>query len=107
MNHNNILSSIKHIGYDTDLQNWMNYRNDILKLHNLKQDDVIDHRANRSSLLLLEPLLLMPELGNSRYRHGKNRISQSEHIKIVKIIIAYTLSFFILATITFYIVYFT
>ncbi|XP_017761042.1 PREDICTED: uncharacterized protein LOC108551407 [Eufriesea mexicana] len=107
VNHNNMLSSIKHVGYDTDLQNWMHYRNDVFRLHNLKQDDVIDLRANRSSLLLLEPLLLMPELGNSRYRPGKNRISQSEHIKIVKIVIAYTLSFFILATITFYIVYFT
>ncbi|CAK9831682.1 hypothetical protein ANTRET_LOCUS8634 [Anthophora retusa] len=107
VNHNNILSSIKHVGYDTDLQNWMNYRNNVFRSHSLKQDDVIEHRANRSSLLLLEPLLLMPELGNSRYRHGKNRISQSEHVKIVKIVIAYTLSFFILATITFYIVYFT
>lgn len=107
LNHNKILSSIKHVGYDTDLQNWMNYRNDVFRSHSLKQDDAIDHRANRSSLLLLEPLLLMPELGNSRYRHGKNRVSQSEHVKIIKIIIAYTLSFFILATITFYIVYFT
>lgn len=107
INHNNILNSIKHVGYDTDLQNWMNYRNDIFRSHSFKQDDVPDHRANRSSLLLLEPLLLMPELGSSRYRHEKNRISQSEHMKIVKIVIAYTLSFFILATITFYIVYFT
>lgn len=107
IDHNNILNAIKHIGYDTDLQNWMNYRNDIFRSHSFKQDDVPDHRANRSSLLLLEPLLLMPELGSSRYRHGKNRISQSEHMKIVKIVIAYTLSFFILATITFYIVYFT
>lgn len=106
MNHNNILNSIKHIGYDTDLQNWMNYRNDVFRSYNFKQDDVIDHRANRSSLLLLEPLLLMPELGNSRYKQGKNR-TQSEHVKIVKIVTAYTLSFFILAIITFYIVYFT
>lgn len=107
VNHNNILSSIKHIGYDTDLQNWMNYRNDVFRSHSLKQDDATDPRANRSSLLLLEPLLLMPELGSSRYRHVKNRIAQSEHVKIVKIVIAYTLSFFILVTITFYIVYFT
>lgn len=106
-NHNNILSSIKHIGYDTDLKNWMNYRNDVFRSHNVKQDDTIDPRANRSSLLLLEPLLLMPELRNSGYRHAKNRISQSEHVKIIKIVIAYTLSFFILATITFYVVYFT
>ncbi|CAL7951983.1 unnamed protein product [Xylocopa violacea] len=107
VNHDNILSSIKHVGYDTDLQNWINYRNDVFGSHSLKQDDAIDHRANRSSLLLLEPLLLMPELGSSRYRHGKNRISQSEHVKVVKIAIAYTISFFILASITFYIVYFT
>ncbi|XP_017877192.1 uncharacterized protein LOC108623294 [Ceratina calcarata] len=107
VNHSNILSSIKHIGYDTDLQNWMNYRNDVFRSHSLKQDDATDPRANRSSLLLLEPLLLMPELGSSGYRHVKNRIAQSEHVKIVKIVIAYTLSFFILVTITFYIVYFT
>lgn len=107
MNHNDILSTIKHIGYDTDLQNWMNYRNDVFRSHGFKQDDAIEHRANRSSLLLLEPLLLMPELTSPRYRHGKNRISQSEHVKIIKIVIVYTLSFFILATITFYIVYFT
>lgn len=107
MNHNNILSSIKHVGYDTDLHNWMSYRNNVFRSHGLKQDDMIDHRANRSSLLLLEPLLLMPELTDPRYRQGKNRISQSEHMKLVKIVLAYTLSFFILAAITFYIVYFT
>lgn len=107
MNHENILSSIKHVGYDTDLQNWMNYRNDVFRTRGLKQTDFTDHRANRSSLLLLEPLLLMPELTSSRLRHGKNRIARPEHMKIVRIVIAYTLSFFILATITFYIVYFT
>nr|XP_033335266.1 uncharacterized protein LOC117225672 [Megalopta genalis] len=107
MDHNNILSSIKHVGYDTDLQNWMNYRNDVFRSHGFKQDDVVEHRANRSSLLLLEPLLLMPEFTRPRNGHRKNRYAQSEHMKIVKIVIAYTLSFFILATITFYIVYFT
>lgn len=104
---NNILSSIKHVGYDTDLQNWMNYRNDVFRSHRFKQDDPIEHRANRSSLLLLEPLLLMPDFTRPRNGHRKNRYAQSEHMKIVKIVIAYTLSFFILATITFYIVYFT
>lgn len=107
VDHNNILSSIKHVGYDTDLQNWMNYRNDVFRTHGFKQDDPIEHRANRSSLLLLEPLLLMPEFTRPRNEHRKNRYAQSEHMKIVKIVIAYTLSFFILATITFYIVYFT
>nr|XP_031850388.1 uncharacterized protein LOC116435202 [Nomia melanderi] len=107
INHNNILSTIKHVGYDTDLQNWMNYRNDVFRSHGFKQDDMIEYRANRSSLLLLEPLLLMPEFTRPRNGHGKNRYAQSEHMKIVKIVIAYTLSFFIIATITFYIVYFT
>ena len=107
MDHNKILSSIKHVGYDTDLQNWMNYRNDVFRSQGLKQDDAIDYRANRSSLLLLEPLLLMPELTSPRYRQGKNRIARSEHMKLVKIVAAYTLSFFILASVTFYIVYFT
>lgn len=109
VNHDNILSTIKNIGYDTDLQNWMNYRNNFLQSCTSKQDELVltEHHPNRSSLLLLEPLLLMPDLANPRQRQNKNRISHTENIKIIKIIIAYTLSFFILAMITFYIVYFT
>lgn len=109
VNHDNILSTIKNIGYDTDLQNWINYRNNVLQSCTSKQNELslLEHHPNRSSLLLLEPLLLMPDLTNTRQRHNKSRIPHTEHMKIIKIIIAYTLSFFILAIITFYIVYFT
>lgn len=109
VNHDNILSTIKTIGYDTDLQNWINYRNNVLQSCSSKQNELSlpDHQPNRSSLLLLEPLLLMPDLTSTRQRHNKNRIPHTENVKIIKIIIAYTLSFFILAIITFYIVYFT
>ncbi|KAG7212050.1 hypothetical protein KM043_012406 [Ampulex compressa] len=107
LNHEVLLSSIKQAGYGTDLQNWMNYRNDVLQSRSIKQEDAGEHQPNRASLLLLEPLLLMPELRSPRYRPAKNRLSHSEHMKIVRIVIAYTLSFFILAIITFYIVYFT
>lgn len=77
----------------------------IYQVHQLKDDDTGEHRRNRSSLLLLEPLLLMPESMDSRYREdAKNR---SERMKIVRIIMVYALSFLFLANITFYIVYFT
>jgi len=78
----------------------------IYQMHRSKEDHTDEHR--RSSLLLLEPLLLMPESVNSEHREDtKNRTAQSEDTKIIKIILAYVLSFLILASITFYIVYFT
>lgn len=110
--HDNVLPPTKHVGYNADLQNWMNYRSDIFRSQydperGSKQDDVPEYRANRSSLLLLEPLLLMPDLTTAGQRQIKNRIPHAEHMKIVKIVVAYTLSFIILTVITFYIVYFT
>ncbi|KAL0121631.1 hypothetical protein PUN28_006858 [Cardiocondyla obscurior] len=72
---------------------------------NRLRDDVGERRKDRSSLLLLEPLLLKP---GCKYQEAtKNRGLQSENTKIFRIIMAYALSFFILASITFYIVYFT
>lgn len=80
----------------------------IYQMHRSKNDHTDEHRDNRSSLLLLEPLLLMPESPDSELREDtKNRISKSEQTKIIRIIAAYALSFLILASITFYIVYFT
>jgi len=72
------------------------------------KDHIDEYRRSRSSLLLLEPLLLIPESADSEQRENtKNKISQSECTKIIKIIIIYALSFLILTSITFYIVYFT
>lgn len=80
----------------------------IYQMRRSKDDHTGEHRGNRSSLLFLEPLLLMPESMDSRHREDtKNRILRSERRKIIRIIMAYALSFFILASITFYIVYFT
>ena len=109
-----MFSTIKSTGYDDDIMYWMNYDNN--HRNNKNRDERLtlsiadarqDHRDNRSSLLLLEPLLLMPELAGTRRKPPKNRITHSEHVKIVRMVIAYTLSFFLLAIITFYIVYFT
>jgi len=72
------------------------------------KNDIKEYQGNRPSLLLLEPLLLTPELTSSGHRKNtKNHIVRSERVKVVRIIIAYILSFLILASITFYIVYFT
>lgn len=112
MRNNGLLETIKSIGYETDLNNWMNYRKDVVKLRNSKPNElplsVIEPHPDRSSLLLLEPLLLMPELSsNPRRNQAKNRITHSEHLKIVRMMIAYTLAFFLLAIVTFYIIYFS
>lgn len=102
-NRSSTLNAIKSTGYETDLHNWMIYRNDLATLRNLKQNEC---HPTRSSLLLLEPLLLMPDLANSRQNRAKGGITRSEHLKIIRMMIAYTLAFFLLAIITFYIVYF-
>lgn len=79
----------------------------LYQMHRSRDDDIVN-RGNRSSLLLLEPLLRMPESVDSENRGNiKNRLSQSERVKISRIIMAYVSSFLILASITFYIVYFT
>lgn len=87
----------------------INYNNDnnsqdlpIYPMHQLKD---YEYQRNRSSLLLLEPLLLTPELISSEKKNTKNRVS--ERIRIVRILTVYALSFLILVSITFYIVYFT
>ncbi|XP_018344727.1 PREDICTED: uncharacterized protein LOC108750037 [Trachymyrmex septentrionalis] len=96
-----IISSTKHISHNDSEDP------PIYQVHRSKGDHT-EYRRNRSSLLLLEPLLLMPESADSERRENtKNKISQSECTKIIKIIIIYALSFLILTSITFYIVYFT
>lgn len=93
-----------------DSKNWMHRRSDTIK-HSLLANElplsIIEAHPNRSSLLMLEPLLLGPNLASTKQSDVKNRISHSEHVKIVRMVIAYTLAFFLLAIITFYIVYFT
>lgn len=101
----------KNVGYETDLNNWINYRKDVIKLRGSKPNElplsVIEPHPDRSSLLLLEPLLLMPEISKPRRKQAKNRITHSERLKIVRMMIAYTLAFFLLAIVTFYIIYFS
>lgn len=94
-----IISCTRRISYNNDdLQDSLIY-----PMHESKE-----YRQNRSSLLLLEPLLLSSELASSRYKKNiKNRASRSERVKIIRILTVYALSFLILASITFYIVYFT
>lgn len=62
------------------------------------------------SLLLLEPLLLMQqdiEIPESKKRkRRKEQLTRSEQQKVARIMIGYTLAFFLLAIVTFYVVYF-
>lgn len=60
------------------------------------------------SLLLLEPLLLIHDVKEERKRkkRRKEQLTPSEQQKVARIMIAYTLAFFFLAIITFYVVYF-
>jgi hypothetical protein len=67
-----------------------------------------------SSLLLLEPLLLMQQdTGNGsrtlmlkKQKRRKEQLTHSEQQKVARIMIGYTLAFFLLAIVTFYVVYF-
>lgn len=66
------------------------------------------------SLLLLEPLLLMQQdtANESRtpmskkHKRRKEQLTHSEQQKVARIMIGYTLAFFLLAIVTFYVVYF-
>ena len=66
------------------------------------------------SLLVLEPLVLMQQdtADGSRtpmlkkYNRRKEQLNHSEQQKVARIMIGYTLAFFLLAIVTFYIVYF-
>lgn len=99
-----IVDCTKRISCNDDLHDSLNYLR-----HQLKDDDNDERcRRDRSSLLLLEPLLLMPELASPRHdRKNKKPVVRSERTKVIRILIAYALSFFVLASITFYVVYFT
>jgi hypothetical protein len=67
-----------------------------------------------SSLLLLEPYLLMQQDnadGSStpmlkKHKKRKEQMNHSEQQKVARIMIGYTLAFFLLAIVTFYVVYF-
>lgn len=95
---NTMISCTRRSYINNDLQNSPTY-----PMHESNNNE---YRRNRSSLLLLEPLLLTSELTSSGYKKNtENR--DSECVRIVRILIAYALSFLILVSITFYIVYFT
>ncbi|KAL6257666.1 hypothetical protein P5V15_011244 [Pogonomyrmex californicus] len=99
---NILIDCTRNISHNNDSQEPMIYQKRSRESH------IDERRGNRSSLLLLEPLLLMPELAVSEHQENtKNRVLRSERIKIIRIILAYVLSFLILTSITFYIVYFT
>lgn len=104
----------KDVDCDEEIQYWMDFNEDArllnTKNNNNSTNDMFNLSAarlhnHRASLLMLEPILIMPDFTEPR-RSDKNRITHSEHVKIVRIVIAYTLSFFLLAIVTFYIVYF-
>lgn len=100
--HGIIVDCTKRISYNDNLLDSLNYRR-----HQLKDDDNDEHRQDRSSLLL-EPLLLMPELASPRQnRKNKKPVLRSERTKVIRISIAYALLFFVFTSITFYVVYFT
>lgn len=100
--HSTVVSCTKRISWYNDSQDSLSYQMQQLR------DRPDEHRGHRSSLLLLEPLLLMPEMARSgRKKTIKNHALRSERAKLIKILIAYVISFFILASITVYIVYFT
>lgn len=95
-----------------DLINWMNLPE--VKMRNLKNDHLIEasqlfreSQPNRTSLLLLEPLIFMPNFPSCKRNFSKISISDADSLTLVKIVIFYTLAFFIVTIITFYIVYFT
>ncbi|KAH0550449.1 uncharacterized protein LOC123262002 [Cotesia glomerata] len=110
----------KNVDCDDEIQYWMDFNEDTRLLSTKNSDEMFNlsaarlhnHNYNyshnhRASLLMLEPILMMPDLENTnKRRSNKKRITRSEHVKIVRIVIAYTLSFFLLAIVTFYIVYF-
>lgn len=59
------------------------------------------------SLLLLEPLLLMQDVKKeTKTRKRKAQLTPSEQQKVARIMISYALAFFLLAIVTFYVVYF-
>ena len=89
------------IDFEIELRNWTEKTVS-------RRDEVDEHEQNRSSLLMLEPLLLVSsETTNRRQKYETKRLAHSEHLKLVRIVIAYTLTFIILVSITFYVVYFT
>lgn len=100
---NTIVNRMKRISCNDDSRDSLNYEK-----CRLEDDDNDERRQDRSSLLLLEPLLLMPDIGSSRHgRKNKSPVLRSERTKMIRILIAYVLSFFVLTSITFYVVYFT
>lgn len=101
---------VKYLSHNDNLQSWMDSNKHATNSSSKNCNDftLTTARAHqhRSSLLMLEPLLMMPDFPTSRSSSLKNRITHSEHVKIVRMVIAYTLSFFLLTIVTFYIVYF-
>lgn len=85
----------------------------LTKFHNKKTLDKMEHKLieqkrinmklqTEKNVFLLEPLLLENVLLN---KVGKEKLTLTEHKKIVRLTIFYTLAFFALALVTFFIIY--
>lgn len=76
------------------------------ELHDRNNEEVqIVEEADVSSQLQNQMLMLDPLRLNSLTRQEKHKLKQSEHNKLARITIMYTLAFFALALITFFIIY--
>lgn len=64
------------------------------------------YQSRRSSLLLLEPLLMSSDSNNVNVVYNKNRFPRSKSINLMRILIVYILLFFISIIIMFYVLYF-
>lgn len=97
---------------ESNVSNWINKLEKAVKL---KQDDsslIVKEHPNSSSLLLLEPLLTDNDnnytvANKPRSSNDENLKHRPDHLMIIRLLIAYTITFFILAFITFYIIFFT
>lgn len=96
----------KNFDYETNLNSWMDFCHRE-KLRNSKDDFRRESQPHRTSLLLLEPLIFMPNFPPGKRSFSKSPISHADSLTLVKIVIAYTMAFFTVTIITFYIVYFT
>jgi hypothetical protein len=86
--------------YDVDMFSFINYVG--------KREEEDELEQNRSSLLMLEPLLLLTNATtDKKILRKKESLAHSEYLKLIIIVTTYILSFLLLVSITFYLVYFT
>lgn len=99
--------------FEGDFNRFVNYHYQV-KMRNTGGNSIIrgsqsfrESQPTRTSLLLLEPLIFMPNFPQGKCNFSKSPISNADSLTLAKIVIVYTLAFFIVTMITFYIVYFT